>query len=258
MPPPPETEPPPTDEAGYTQTVTQGGGTGTPDDPAVIIITSKKNSGLDSYSKLMAYGGMTGDQYNASKDLAFAQMSPEERCAALGVEANASAGIDEGNDSQYSNAPAENPNASSEKPWYENAEVGKSAVSNYNDAILQAAAKLKFGDIKLVKAIMYMETSHGNYVGLGNLTDALGISKSVLPMNINVDFWGDKFGTRAELNTPIGNVAGGIKMLQYIKSMYPNASISQIATLYNNIHATKISDYGARVQAIYEQEAWKY
>ncbi len=100
VPPPPETAPPSTDEAGYTQTVTQGGGTGTPDDPAVIIITSKKNSGLDSYSKLMAYGGMTGDQYNASKDLAFAQMSPEERCAALGVEANASAGIDEGCDSQ--------------------------------------------------------------------------------------------------------------------------------------------------------------
>lgn len=95
---PPETSPPPTDQTGYTQTVTQGGGTGTPDDPAVIIITAKKNVALDSYNNLMAYGGLTGDQYNSAKDAAFAQMSPEERCAALGMEANASAGIDEGCD----------------------------------------------------------------------------------------------------------------------------------------------------------------
>lgn len=38
--------------------------------------------------------------------------------------------------------------------------------------------------------------------------------------------------------------------------MPANASVEEIATLYNNINAKKVSEYGARVKAIYDEKPW--
>lgn len=57
-------------------------------------------------------------------------------------------------------------------------------------------AKEKGVDANLVKAIMYMETTHGYYDAILELFNK---NKSILPMNINVDYWGSTFGSREEL-----------------------------------------------------------
>jgi hypothetical protein len=64
----------------------------------VIVIGQRKSDEeyYNSLNTLTAYSGMTGAQYNAYKDMQFAMSSPEERCAALGMDANASCGVDEG------------------------------------------------------------------------------------------------------------------------------------------------------------------
>jgi hypothetical protein len=53
---------------------------------------------------------------------------------------------------------------------------------------------------------MYMETTHG-YYDVPLLI--FGQNKSILPMNINVDYWGDAFGTHEELEMPVKNLSTG-------------------------------------------------
>ena len=140
---------------------------------------------------------------------------------------------------------AENPDANGRAPWYE---IGAmSPVGDYALTIQMSADA--FGvDPKLVSSIMFVETTHGYY---DMLLSPFGMNKSILPMNINVDFWGDAFGSREFLSDPRHNIWAGAKMLSYIQANMPGASIAQIATVYNNVNATRVSDYGARVSAVY-------
>lgn len=115
-------------------------------------------------------------------------------------------------------------------------------------------AKEKGVDANLVKAIMYMETTHGYYDAILELFNK---NKSILPMNINVKYWGNTFGSREELKNPEKNIEAGVEIVDRIKKLLPaNASVEGIATLYNNINAKKVSEYGARVKAIYDEKPW--
>ena len=140
---------------------------------------------------------------------------------------------------------AENPNADGSAPLYEIG--GFSPVDDYALTIEMSASA--FGvDPKLISSIMYMETTHGYYDAL---LSPFGLNKSILPMNINVNYWGDAFGSREFLSNPHHNIWAGAKMLSSIQANMPNASVAQMATVYNNVNATRVSDYGARVSAIY-------
>ena len=100
---------------------------------------------------------------------------------------------------------------------------------------------------------MYMETTHGYYDAP---LDLIGKNKSIRPMNINVDFWGSTFGTRDDMKDPEKNIRAGVDMIQRIQANVPGASIEKLATLYNNINATTVSDYGSRVKKIYDDQPW--
>ena len=105
---------------------------------------------------------------------------------------------------------------------------------------------------------MYMETTHGNYGGVGPLADLLGVSRSILPMNINVTFWGETFGSRSDLANPRNNIRAGARILRGIISNFRSpASVAAIATLYNDLGATSVNDYGARAQVIYNSRIWE-
>lgn len=146
--------------------------------------------------------------------------------------------------------PAENTN--SEQPFNEISMF--SQVEKYEKQINKIAQNKK-NDSELVKAIMHMETTHGYYDVIPSL---FNLNKSILPMNINVKYWGDVFGSREELKKPEKNIEAGAEMIVRIKKLLPaNASIEEIATLYNNINAKRISDYGMRVKAIYDKKLWE-
>ena len=144
-----------------------------------------------------------------------------------------------------------NDRADGSKPFYELS--GLSEVARYSALIERVSTELMI-DADLIRAIMYIETTHGYY---DVLLSPFGKNKSILPMNVNVDYWQDTFGTRKDLQKPYENIKAGGNILQRIISNLPKgASISQIATLYNNINAKTVSDYGARVQNIYETKPW--
>jgi soluble lytic murein transglycosylase-like protein len=145
---------------------------------------------------------------------------------------------------------SDNPSASGKEPLLEAARY--SQVNIYS-AVIDWIAAEKGVDARLVKAIMYMETTHGYYDGL---IDWTGKNKSIRPMNINVDYWGNTFGSREDMNDPIKNIRAGVEMLSRIQLNLPGGSIEKIATLYNNINAIRVSDYGMRVKMIYLEQSW--
>jgi hypothetical protein len=146
----------------------------------------------------------------------------------------------------------ENPSADGSKPLIERA--AESKVDKYAKEI-DDATKAKGVDPDLLRALMYMETTHGWY---DYPLDLIGKNKSILPMNINHSFWGDTFGTRPQLHEPAKNIMGGAEMVKrIIKCMPDNAPIDHIATIYNSLSARKVSNYGARVKEIYNSKPWK-
>ncbi len=147
---------------------------------------------------------------------------------------------------------ATNARADGSAPFYE---LSAASEVDRHSALIETAATRTGVEARLIRAIMYMETTHGYY-------DAplswVGQNKSILPMNVNAAYWGTTFGSRSDLEKPAENIMAGAEMLKRISAnLPPGASVREIATLYNNINATTATDYGARVESIYKSEPWK-
>lgn len=165
-----------------------------------------------------------------------------------------------------------NPYATDEMPWYERSEF--STVGRY-DSVIEEAAKMKEIDPDILRAIMYIETTHGFYEHCLNnfYTDAVmrgeeieGVGKlffpglkSFQPMNINHRYWGNSFGTIENLKKPTYNILVAAEFVKRLSKFVGNSGdIERIATLYNHLGAQQISDYGKRVGKIYRQKLWKH
>ena len=145
---------------------------------------------------------------------------------------------------------ASNPSADGSIPWNEYPVFSK--VKQYSDYIESAAVEFNV-DPQLIRAIMYIETTHGAY---DYLVAPFDLNKSILPMNINTKYWGDFWGTRTQLKDPEFNIKAGAKMLAAIQANMPGAGIEKIATVYNNLNAVRVNDYGASVKRIYNTQPW--
>lgn len=143
-------------------------------------------------------------------------------------------------------------------------------------SIIEEEAKRQGVDPKLVKAIMYMETSHGRYgyraedldrameeyPELGQIPDVGPLlnslrADSILPMNIRASIWGTLGFSKDQLKDPRLNIRAGIMLLKRIIERIDNPTVAKVATLYNNLSRERVSDYGARVAEIYNQELWR-
>ncbi len=146
-----------------------------------------------------------------------------------------------------------NPDADGDMPFYEASHAPE--IAKY-DVMIEAAGKEFQVDPDLIRAIMYMETTHGYYDKLRPLIG--GENKSILPMNVNVAYWGDFAGDRDGLADPMTNIRAGARMLRAIINNLPkNAPISHIASLYNSHRAERVSNYGARVARIFDEKLWQ-
>lgn len=106
---------------------------------------------------------------------------------------------------------SENPKADGSASWYEFDFM--SQVEDHASTI-DKVAKETGVDARLVRAIMYVETTHGWYDIPLPWFDA---NKSILPMNINFDYWGeDAFGSRDDLKDSYKNIKAGALMIKSI------------------------------------------
>ena len=139
-----------------------------------------------------------------------------------------------------------------ESPWYELHSA--STVSKHYATIRKEAAAVGLQP-DLVSAIMYMETTHGYYEAPLRWIDK---NNSILPMNVRADYWADLGWSRADLQDPAKNIKAGVLMLKRISDRVSQSSVAAIATLYNDLGRTTVTDYGARVEAIYREKTWTH
>lgn len=126
-------------------------------------------------------------------------------------------------------------------------------VLKYEDYIEHESSAAKI-DPDIVKAIIYLETSQGYY---DSVLGVFGLNKTIRPMNIHASYWKDLGYSRGDLQEPRKNIQAGIKIIKKIQENMPGASVAEIATVYNNLGATEVSRYGARVERVYNEKAWE-
>lgn len=140
---------------------------------------------------------------------------------------------------------------SGDAPFYERPDLSWVPA---HSPIIDSAAKDYGVDPDLVKAIMWVETTHGYYDIVKAASDS---ETSILPMNVHSEYWKGLGKTRDQLKDIRTNVRLGVYILSEIVNRLKYSSVDKIATLYNNLSADKVSDYGARVAKVYQEKPWK-
>ncbi len=124
-------------------------------------------------------------------------------------------------------------------------------VAKHRLIVKSEADKLKV-DADLVKAIMYTETTHGYC----DTMPALFGKKSILPMNVRSDYWKDVGFNYEKLKKISNNIEAEIFLIKQLSDRVKPYSIDRVASLYQNLGAIKVTNYGARVQEIYNKKLW--
>ncbi|MFC4550080.1 MULTISPECIES: penicillin-insensitive murein endopeptidase [Halorussus] len=145
---------------------------------------------------------------------------------------------------------APNPDASDASTFYELPQM--SLVRKYWEDVDTIAERVGVGP-ELVRAVMYIETTRGWYDEIPNWFDA---NKSILPMNVHVDYWDDTGITREYFEQPHVNILFGTYLLRELLERVENPTVEKVGTLYNNLAAEKVSNYGARVARLIGTQPW--
>jgi len=132
--------------------------------------------------------------------------------------------------------------------------LGKRAVKKFNKEILQHSEKNNI-DPDLTRAIVYAENAKGWY---GLPFDASHTSKTVLPMNIHKSKWADLVAKqREDIYDSNTNIETGALLLKRIRDRVNTPTPEKIGTLWNNLQAENISEFGNYVGSTYKKKPWK-
>src|SRR5207247_3205556 len=133
-------------------------------------------------------------------------------------------------------------------PWYASA---ASEEVTANDAYIEDYARRQSVDPDFVRAIVWMESTHG---WLDRLSPE---PKSLRPMNVHVSFWQDLGVSRVQLEDRETNVAVGTYLIGQLWSRIDAATPAKVATLYNNLFADSVTGYGKTVALYYARRPWR-
>ncbi|MGL4755402.1 MAG: hypothetical protein ACRCXB_23830 [Aeromonadaceae bacterium] len=118
----------------------------------------------------------------------------------------------------------------------------------------------KYGlDPGWLKAIAYMENTHGFYDGLPPINL---VNTSYRPMNVQYKTWkplADQLGfSEFQVQYRVeANVELAAMIIKRIAIRVPNPTLEKVASIYNFTGSEQTRDYGARVQQIYSERLWE-
>ena len=121
---------------------------------------------------------------------------------------------------------------------------------NKNARLIEQFAYHEDLDPDFVKAIVWMETTHGYY----DRVDPW--NKTLRPMNVHDTLWSGLGVSRVALKNRAMNIAAGARILAAIWERTKDPNPEKVATLYNQLSATKVNDYGRTVAHYMEQRPW--
>lgn len=125
-------------------------------------------------------------------------------------------------------------------------------VTKNSNHISEAATRHNV-DSDLIRAVIWMESTRGYY---DSVTGLVLDPKTILPMNVWSDYWTGFKVTREGLQNPAINIDTGTKILARIQAKISDETIAKIATLYGNLAAQRVSEYGKTVEYYYNTKPW--
>lgn len=147
----------------------------------------------------------------------------------------------------------ENPSASGERPLH--ARGIFNGVGGSEKLYDEAGAE--FGvDPNLLKAIAYFETIQGCY-------DRPPWNKTHRPMNINYQLWRplalelEFYSEEHVVHFSRANIRMAALLISRIQERIASPNVQKITSIYNFTGAENVTDYGARVKYIYDNEVWR-
>ncbi|WP_027252378.1 hypothetical protein [Photobacterium halotolerans] len=149
----------------------------------------------------------------------------------------------------------DNPNADGKQPFWES-----SLLNPVDSGTVYNEMGKKYGvDSDWLKAIAYMENTHGAYDAIPPLNLVI---TSYRPMNVQYKTWkpiADELGfSEWQIQYRVAsNVEMAALIIKRIEARVVNPTLEKVASIYNFAGAEKTTDYGARVQAIYEAKLWE-
>ncbi|MDQ7788746.1 MAG: hypothetical protein RDU41_01685 [Clostridia bacterium] len=148
---------------------------------------------------------------------------------------------------------AANPAASGRAPLYRSHRLGVEAITKYGK-IADSEAKRQGVDPIMVRAILYYENADGHKGGLDKKLDEWGLSRSQQPMSLRADIWGGLGVTRD--SPPRQHIRAAVTLIKRITDRLDHPTPDRIGTLWNSLSARRVTQRGARIGWIYEDQPW--
>lgn len=134
-------------------------------------------------------------------------------------------------------------------PWYgreQDEMVSRSAFW------IGEAARKHGVDPDLIRAIIWLESTHGWYDRVLDEDER----KTLLPMNVHVQYWSGLGFTPQDLKKTSNNVMAGTRILKELWQRVENPTVEKVATIYHNLGDEKVSSYGKTAAHYYQTKPW--
>lgn len=105
-------------------------------------------------------------------------------------------------------------------------------------------------DPDFVRAIVWMESTHGWYDRFDPK------NKTIRPMNVHAKLWEQLGISRTDLDNPQLNIEAGVYILAQIWERTEDPNCEKVATLYNQLGATSVNQYGKTIVAYMKSRPW--
>lgn len=146
---------------------------------------------------------------------------------------------------------SENPRAIAyPAPWY--SRRSQQLVTRHSMEI-ELAASCHDLDPEYLRAIIWMESTHGWYDGL---TQLIKRPKTILPMNIYAEYWKGLGISRSDLQSARINIDTGAYLVSQLTKRIDSPNLAKVATLYNRLGLDRVSGYGMTVLHYYQSRPW--
>lgn len=133
---------------------------------------------------------------------------------------------------------------------------GRTEVNRY-DRDIQENAKKHNIDPDLIRSVMYAENARGHKIILNRLADKVGLSDSILPMNIQKNRWAKIIDKNPEdMYDSNLNIEASTVLLKRIRDRIEKPTPEKIGTIWNSSERTKTSVFGEYIGKVYHEKPW--
>lgn len=135
--------------------------------------------------------------------------------------------------------------------------LGKAAVKKYDKEIVKYSQKHNL-DPDIVRSVMYAENARVHKMGANYITDRIGQSGSVMPMNIQKDRWAGLVNKKPdELYNPDNNIETATVLLKRIAARVDRPAPEKVGSIWNYVGHEKTNEFGEYIGQIYRKKPWK-